>query len=105
MTPLMQQQSAGSRGFRHISVGMFLAMLLLFVIATPFQQGLGYGDLITSALLALIMASGVVMIGASRSTLTLATILAVATILAKWVNHFRPELLPASIYLFGGVLF
>jgi hypothetical protein len=103
--PPQQSQSPDGRRFRHISVGTFLAMLLLFVITTPFLQGLSYGDLITSGLLTLIMASGVVMVGASRTTLALATVLAVATIVAKWVNHYRPELLPASVYLFGGVVF
>ncbi len=76
---------------------MFLAMLVLFVVTTPFLRGLEYGDLIASGLLTPVMASGVVMVGASRATLTLAALLAVLTIVAKRVNHYRPELLPASI--------
>ena len=80
-------------------------MLVLFVVVTPFLKGVSNGDLVTSALLTLIMASGVVMVGASRATLTLAAFLAVLTIVAKWVNHYHPELLPASVYLVGGVAF
>jgi len=80
-------------------------MLVLFVVVSPFLKGVSNGDLVTSALLTLIMASGVVMVGASRATLTLAAFLAVPTIVAKWVNHYHPELLPASVYLFGGVAF
>lgn len=101
----MTPPTVSTRRFRHISVGMFLCMLLLFVVTMPFLQGLGYGDLITAGLLTLIMASGVVLVGASRVTVTIATVVAVPTVVAKWVNHYHPEWLPASVYLAGGVLF
>jgi hypothetical protein len=103
--PSLQSQSAGSRRFRRLTVGTFLGMLLLFVVVMPFLVGVPKGDLIVSGLLTLIMASGIVVVGASRWTLTVAAVLAVPSIIGKWLNHFFPELLPASFYLAGGVLF
>ena len=109
MTPSDRESSEAlslpSRRFRRISVGAFLGMLVLFVVAMPFLQGLSFGDLVVSGLLTLIMASGVIMVGANRVTLVSAAVLAVPTVAAKWINHYRPDLLPASLYLLGGVLF
>jgi len=84
---------------------IFLVILALFIIATPFLETLPKGQLINTALLTLVMLSGLVVIGARRGTLLLAMVLVVPGVVARWVNHYRPESMPVVVHLTFAVLF
>ena len=44
------------------------------------------------------------MVGARRATLVPAVLLVVVGLAARWVNHFRPEAIPAGVHLIAGIL-
>jgi len=83
----------------------FLVVLALFIVATPFVGILAGGQLINTALLTLVMLSGLIVIGARRGTLVLAMILLVPGVVASWINYYRPESMPAVVHLTFAVLF
>ena len=83
----------------------FLVALGLFIIAIPFVEALPGGELVNSVLLTLVLTSGVLVIQARRATLVLAMLLVVPGLLAKWINYYRPEALPAAVHLALGMLF
>ena len=83
---------------------IFLVVLVAFIVASPFLGTLPQGALINSALLTLVLIAGVVVVGARRATLVPAILLVVVGLVARWVNHFRPEVMPAGIHLIAGIL-
>lgn len=82
----------------------FLLVLVAFIVASPFLGSLSGGNLINSALLTLVLITGVVVLGARRSTLVLAIILVIPGLVARWVNYFHPDAMPAAIHLIAGML-
>ncbi len=84
---------------------MFLIALGLFIIATPFLGDLPAPELINTALLTLVMASGLVVVGARRGTLVLAALLVLPGVVARWINYFNPESMPAAVHLSLGIAF
>jgi hypothetical protein len=89
---------------RYSAVELLLALGLLFVTA-PFVEDLPHGDQIEALLLTLVMVSAVVAIGGQRKTLIIALGLLVPALAGKWINHFRPDLLPPAIFLVASTLF
>src|SRR5215470_8523948 len=83
---------------------IFLVVLVAFIVASPFLGTLPAGVLINSALLTLVLIAGVVVVGARRATLVPAILLVVVGLVARWVNHFRPEVMPAAVHLVAGIL-
>jgi voltage-gated potassium channel len=73
----------------------------------PFRSWKPYrgGELINSALLTLVLISGVLVLQARRATLVLAMLLVVPGLVARWINYSRPDLLPAAVHLVLGMLF
>src|SRR5262249_3709985 len=43
-------------------------------------------------------------VAGSRRTLVIALLLAVPTLVARWANHFRPDLIHPAVFLIGGLL-
>jgi voltage-gated potassium channel len=86
------------------SASEFLISLLLFVIASPFVEDLKYGALVEAILLTFMLASAVVAVSDRRSTLLVATSLALLAVAGRWAHHFRPEFFSAAIYLSGGLV-
>jgi hypothetical protein len=94
--------------FQRVSLSshlVFLIVLAVFIIATPFVGTLPRAELINSGLLTLVLASGLLVIQARRGTLVLATLLAVPGLVARWINYYQPELMPAFVHLVFGMLF
>jgi Ion channel len=81
----------------------FLISLLLFVVATPFVEDLTHGAFVEALLLTFMLASAVLAVSNRRSTLLVATSLALLAIAGRWAHHFRPDLLPPAIYLSAGL--
>lgn len=91
-------------GSRYSAVKLLVALGLLFVSA-PFVQGLPHGDLIESLLLTLVMISAVMTVAGRRRTLIIALVLVTPALTGKWINHFRPDLLPPTVFIFSAILF
>jgi ion channel len=84
---------------------IFLVVLGLFIVATPFVGTLPAGELIITALLTLVLTSGLLVIQARRGTFLLAMLLVVPGVVARWINYYRPELMPPAVFLGFGMLF
>ena len=53
----------------------------------------------------IVLVSGLLAVGVGRRTLAGALMLAAPALLAKWVNHWRPDLAPPPVFLVPGILF
>ncbi len=87
------------------SMRTFLAMLVLLIVIFPFIELMSYGVLVLSLLLTLVLLSALPAIGSRRSTLVWGIALAVPAVAGKWVNYFRPDLMPPEIFLVSAALF
>ena len=84
---------------------VFLVALAVFIVASPFLAPLPSGALINTALFTLVMLAGLMVIGVRRGTLLLAMVLVVPGVATRWINHYRPESMPAVVYQTFAVLF
>jgi ion channel len=55
-------------------------------------------------LLSLVLLSGVLAVASRRRTLIVALVLLIPTIVGRWINHFRPDLVPPAIFLVAGLV-
>jgi len=96
-------------GFRSIPFGYsgikLLAALGLLFVSSPFVDDLAYGNLIESLLLTLVMVAALLAVGGQRRTFHVAIVLIVPAVLAKWINHVRPDLMPAAVFPATAVVF
>jgi ion channel len=91
--------------FRRLSgIELLLAITALFV-SMPFIETLKAGALIESILFTLVLISAVSAIAERRRTLMIAALLALPALAGRWVNLYRPDILPPEIFLIGGILF
>lgn len=93
---------AGVSYRRFSTIELLLAITAMFVLF-PFVEHLRSGALIESILLTIVLISAVVAVASQKRVLIVALILALPTLLARWVHHFRPDLLPPEIFLVGGI--
>lgn len=91
-------------GSRYSAVKLLMALGLLFVSA-PFVEDLPQGELIESVLLTVVMVSAVLAVGGSHRTHLIALVLLVPALAGKWINHFRPDLMPPTVYILGAIVF
>ena len=89
---------------RYSAVKLLGALGLLFVSA-PFVQDLPQGELIESLLLTLVMVAALLAVGGRRRTHLIALALLVPALAGKWINHFRPDLMSPTVYIFGAIFF
>ena len=90
--------------FRRFSAVQLLIALVLFFIFAPFVEELKGGDLIISVLFSLVLVAGVVAVAQRKRTLVIAIVLALPAIAGRWINHFRPDLIPPVVFLVGGLI-
>lgn len=90
--------------FRYSAIELLVALLLLF-IASPFVEGLPYGDLIEGALVTLVMVSAVLATGGKRWALVAALALVTPALAGKWLNYLAPSLVPAPVFLVATAVF
>src|SRR5256714_7942004 len=82
-----------------------LVILGALFVSFPFVETLQASGLIESILLTLVLVSALLAIARGRRTVIIATVLALPTLIARWINHYRPDLVPAEVFLTGGILF
>lgn len=92
-------------GVVRFSAAQFLVSLVLLFVVTPFVGGLPFGDMIESALLTLVLLSGVMAVGKRRHTLIVATVLVVPAVVLKWLNHLHPEVFHYHGFMMCGLVF
>jgi Ion channel len=97
---------ARSGKFR-FSAAQFLVALVVLFIAFPFLELFGdkAGDNLEALLMTLVLVSGVLAVGRSRRTLVLAVVLVSPALAARWINMFRPDLVPPEVYLVPALAF
>ena len=90
--------------FRRFStVQLLIALALLFTFA-PFVEEIKGGELIVSGLFSLVLVAGVLAVADRKRVLVIALVLAVPAVGGRWINHFRPDLVPPAVFLVGGLI-
>jgi hypothetical protein len=91
-------------GLRRFSTVQLLIVLALLFFFFPFVEEVKGGDLIVSLLLSLVLLSAVLAVASRGRTLIVALLLAIPAIVGRWINHFRPDLVPPPVFLVAGLL-
>jgi len=90
-------------GLRRFSTVQLLIVLALLFFFFPSVEEVKGGELIVSILLSLVLLSAVLAVASHRRTLIVALLLAIPAVAGRWINHFRPDLLPAAVFLVAGL--
>ena len=85
--------------FQRFSTVQLLIALAVLLMSAPFVEELEGGHLILSVLFSLVLLAGVFAVADRKRTLAIALILAVPAITARWINHFRPNLVHPAVFL------
>jgi hypothetical protein len=84
-------------------VQLLIALALLFFFF-PFVEEVKGGDLIVSILLSLVLLSAVLAVADRKRVFFIALLLAIPAIGGRWINHFRPNLVPPPVFLTAGLI-
>jgi ion channel len=85
--------------FRRFSgVELLISLGLLFTIV-PFVDDIKGGDLIFELLLSLVLLSAVIAVSKQKHVFVIALLLAISALGGRWINHFRPALVPPPFFL------
>ena len=90
--------------FRRLSAVELLIALGLLFFSLPFVEEIKGGDIIVSILLSLVLISAVLAVANRCRTFVVAVLLAIPAVVGRWINHFRPHLLPPAIFLVAGLV-
>lgn len=90
--------------FRRFSTAQLLIVLALFFICAPFVEEIKGGPLILSFLFSLVLLAAVLAVADRKRTLVIALVLAIPGIAGRWINLFRPDLVPPRVFLVGGLI-
>ncbi len=92
-------------GLLRFSVVEFLISLIVMMVATPLIGDLRNGDLIESALVTIVLSSAVLAIGARSRLLIVGSVLVLPALACRWLNHYRPDIMPPEPYMLAASLF
>ena len=90
--------------FRRFTTVQLLVALGLLFFAFPFVEEVKGGDIIVSLLFSLVLISAVLAVASRRRTLVVALFLLIPAIVGRWINHFRPNLVPPAVFLVAGLV-
>jgi len=90
--------------FRRFSAVQLLIALGIFFTFAPFVEEIEGGELIVSILFSLVLLAGVLAVADRKRVLVIALVLAVPAVGGRWINHFRPDLVPPAVFLVGGLI-
>src|SRR5712691_5681777 len=102
-TGLMKPVLRPLRFRRFSTVQLLIALALLFTCA-PFVEEIKGGELILSILFSLVLLAGVLAVADRKRVLVIALVLAAPAVGGRWINHFRPDLVPPAVFLVGGLV-
>jgi len=72
---------------------------------SPFLDESEYGRIIDRTLITLVLILGVLAVGRSHRTLVLAVVLMLPAVVAGWISHFQPHLLPLAVHNVAALVF
>ncbi|MFL6501685.1 MAG: ion channel [Candidatus Udaeobacter sp.] len=87
---------------RFSAVELLVALALLFFFF-PFVEEVKGGDVIIAVLLSLVLLSAVLAVADRKGVFFIALVLAIPAIAGRWINHFRPDLIPSPVFLVAGL--
>jgi hypothetical protein len=90
---------------RRFSAIQLLIAIVLWIVTVPFFDALRHGDLLGGVLLTLVLFSAVLVVGANRRKLLVASVLVTPAFVGKWVNQLWPDAMPTEVFLVAGMLF
>lgn len=90
--------------FRRFSAVELLISLVLLFLFTPFVQALPNGRTVETALVTLVLLSGLLAV-TNRRRFVVGALLAFPAVIGRWLNHFHPNLVPSEIHSVVGLLF
>ena len=99
----MKPMEPRRRFHRFSTVELLVALALLFLFF-PFVEEVKGGDVIVSVLLSLVLISAVIAVANRGLTLVVALVLMIPAIAGRWINHFRPDLIPPAVFLTSGLV-
>ena len=91
--------------YRRYPAAVFLGALGLAMISSPFTEAQEGDQLAESVRLTLVLLTGLLAVGGRHRTLLLGIMLVLPALIGKWVDHWRPDLVPDWTFLLPGVLF
>src|SRR5262245_22493265 len=92
-------------GARRLSVAHFLIALVLLLVIIPFVEQLPYGDLLEAILITLVLLSAVLAVGGRRRVLIAACVLVTPALVARWIDHLRPDAIRRELVLVTAIVF
>ena len=98
-------QSERSPFLRRFSAIELLVALVALFVSFPFIESLPSGALIESILLTVVLVSALLAIATRRRILIVAALLSLPALIGRWLNHYRPDLVPPEVFLIGGIVF
>jgi hypothetical protein len=93
------------RGVFRFSMAQLLVALVFVFVAIPFIEHVRGNDVLETVLLTIALLSAVPALGDRRRTMVWAVVLVIPAVAGKWLNHLRPDLVPAEVFLVAGMLF
>jgi len=93
------------RWLRRFSAVELLIAIVLLIVVSPFVGQLPGGASIDAVLMTVVLLSAVLAIGERVRTLRLAALLVAPAVVARWLHHFRPDLVPQEVYLIAALGF
>jgi voltage-gated potassium channel len=91
-------------GMDRFSTVQLLIALAVLLICAPFVEELEGGRLILSVLFSLVLLAAVIAVAKRKRSLAIALALAVPALTARWINHFRPDLVHPPAFLVCALL-
>lgn len=96
---------ATSQLLRRFTALELLIALGVLLVAFPFVEKLHTGNVIISILFTLVMIAGVLAVAQRRRVLVIAALLAIPTLLFRWLSQYWPAIVPAELFLISGIAF
>ena len=90
--------------FRRFSTVQLLIALGLLFFSFPFVEEVKGGNVIVSILFSVVLLSAVLAVAERKRVLIVAIVLAIPAIGGRWINHFRPDLVPPFVFLTAGLI-
>src|SRR4029450_12575596 len=100
----LREPAAHRSGRRRFSTVQLLIALGLLFFSFPLVEEVKGGDVIISILLSLVLLSAVVAVADRKRVFFIALLLAIPAIGGRWINHFRPDLVPPPVFLTAGLI-
>jgi hypothetical protein len=94
-----------NKPLRRYSAVELLVSIAVLVLVYPFIEAIKAGSLIESILFTFVLVSAVLTVSTRRRTLTIALVLAAPTLVSRWLQDYRPDLMPPEVFLVGAMIF